>query len=123
MSPWNKLGAVCTLTVALGGSLYAQGTAKRTWTFDDEATGKIAQGFSNEVVDGKRTLIQNVDIPHSDGWHTIRVEMKGEHIACYYDGKKHLEADDSTFREPGKIGLWTKADAHTEFDDLTLAGR
>jgi hypothetical protein len=73
------------------------------------------------VVEGKRTLIQNVDIPHSDGWHTLRVTMTGDQIACYYDGKKYNEAKDSTFPAAGKIGLWSKADAQSQFDDLTLA--
>jgi hypothetical protein len=65
-------------------------------------------------------LIQNKDIPHTDGWHTLRVQMNGDHIECYYDGKKYLEARDTTFAEPGKIGLWSKADAQSQFDDLTL---
>ena len=73
------------------------------------------------VVGGKRTLIQNVDIAHSDGWHTLRVTMTGDQITCYYDGKKYLEAKDSTFPEAGKIGLWSKADAQSHFDDLVLA--
>lgn len=73
-----------------------------------------------KVVDGKRTLIQNADITHSDGWHTLRVTMTGDQIACYYDDKKYLDAKDDTFPEPGKIGLWSKADAQSHFDDLTL---
>jgi hypothetical protein len=73
------------------------------------------------VVGGKRTLIQNVDITHSEGWHTLRVTMTGDQITCYYDGKKYLESKDSTFPEAGKIGLWSKADAQSQFDDLTLA--
>ena len=74
-----------------------------------------------KVVDGKRTLIQNADITHSEGWHTLRVTMTGDQITCYYDGKKYLESKDSTFPEAGKIGLWSKADAQSQFDDLTLA--
>jgi hypothetical protein len=73
-----------------------------------------------KVVNGKRTLIQNADITHSSGWHTLRITMKGDQIACYYDGKKYLEVQDSTFPGSGKIGLWSKADAQSQFDDLTL---
>ena len=76
-----------------------------------------------KVVDGKRTLIQNADIAHSDGWHTLRVTMSGDQISCYYDGKKSVEGKDQTFAEGGKIGLWSKADAQSLFDDLTLEGR
>jgi hypothetical protein len=72
------------------------------------------------VAGGKRTLIKNVDITHSEGWHTLRVTMTGDQIACYYDGKRYLEAKDATFPGAGKIGLWSKADAQSQFDDLTL---
>jgi hypothetical protein len=46
--------------------------------------------------------------------------MSRDHVECFLDGKKLLEADDTTFPQAGKIGLWTKADAQTNFDDLTL---
>jgi hypothetical protein len=49
--------------------------------------------------------------------------MKGDHIACSYEGKEALEARDSTFPEAGKIGLWSKADAQSQFDELTLDSR
>jgi hypothetical protein len=76
-----------------------------------------------KVVDGKRSQpFQNADIKHHDGWTTLRVTMKGDHIACYYDGKKYLDVHDSTFPEAGKIGLWSKADARSQFDQLTLKG-
>jgi Domain of Unknown Function (DUF1080) len=75
-----------------------------------------------KVAEGKRTLFLNVDIPHTSGWHTLRVTMTGDHIQCYYDGKKTHDFKDSTFTGAGKIGLWSKADAQSQFDDLTLAG-
>jgi hypothetical protein len=49
--------------------------------------------------------------------------MTGDQMTCCYDGKKYLEAKDNTFPEPGKIGLWSKADAQSQFDDLSLQGR
>jgi hypothetical protein len=73
-----------------------------------------------KVVDGKRTMFQNADIAHTPGWHTLRVEMEGDHITCYYDDKKYLDVKNTTFTGPGKIGLWSKADAQSQFDDLTL---
>ena len=54
-------------------------------------------------------------------WHTLRVTMMGDHIQCYYDGKRFLDVKDSTFSDAGKVGLWTKADAQTYFDDLTVS--
>ncbi len=76
-----------------------------------------------KIVNGKRTLLQNADIAHTAGWHTLRVTMQGNHVQCSYDGKKYLDVKDATFPEAGKIGLWTKADAQSQFDDLTFVGR
>ena len=49
--------------------------------------------------------------------------MKGEQIECYYDGKKYLDVKDPTLKEAGRVGLWTKADAQSRFDDLTVSGQ
>jgi hypothetical protein len=73
-----------------------------------------------KVVDGKRSMLKGVPLPPTKGWHTLRVTMKGDHIECYYDGLKYLDVDDSTFTEAGKIGLWSKSDAQSHFDDLML---
>jgi hypothetical protein len=56
-------------------------------------------------------------------WHTIKVTMKGNQIECFLDGKKYVEAKDSTLREAGQVGLWSKADAQTSFDKLTIKGK
>jgi hypothetical protein len=48
--------------------------------------------------------------------------MKGDHLVGCYDGKKYLDVHDSTFPEAGTIGLWSKADARSQFDELTLKG-
>jgi hypothetical protein len=76
-----------------------------------------------KVVAGKRmqlaTTKDDVKVPSGE-WHTIKVSMKGEQIECFLDGKKYLEAKDDTFPEAGKVGLWSKADAQTYFDNLTI---
>jgi len=48
--------------------------------------------------------------------------MTGDQIACYLDGHKQLEAKDSTFKNAGQVGLWTKADAQTYFDNFKVSG-
>ena len=74
-----------------------------------------------KVVDGKRSQpFQNANVKHHDGWTVVRVTMKGDHIECYLDGQNYLDVHDSTFADHGKIGLWSKADARSQFDDLTL---
>jgi hypothetical protein len=75
-----------------------------------------------KVENGKRTTLKSADIKHTDGWHTLRVTMQGGYIECYYDGKKYLDAVDTALPEAGKLGLWTKADAQTCFDDLAVSG-
>ena len=76
-----------------------------------------------KVEKGRRIQLQSAGIKHSEGWHTLRVTMEGELIQCFYDGKKYLEINDPTFKDPGRIGLWTKADAQSHFDDLKVSGK
>ena len=73
-----------------------------------------------KVESGRRTQFGDASVKGDAAWHTMRVTMKGERIECFLDGKKHLDARDSTFKEAGMIGLWTKADAQTHFDDLSV---
>ena len=47
--------------------------------------------------------------------------MSGREILGNLDGKKFLVAEDSTFPDAGKIGLWSKSDAQSYFDDLTVS--
>jgi hypothetical protein len=55
----------------------------------------------------------------SQQWHEIKVEARSDEFKCYYDGQFKFSAKDATFRDAGKIGLWTKADSVIYFDDLT----
>jgi len=74
-----------------------------------------------KVVKGRRMQLASADVKAPAGkWHTIRVVQKGEHIQCYLNGKLQLDAKDETFTAAGKVGLWTKADAVTSFDKLTV---
>jgi hypothetical protein len=71
-----------------------------------------------KVVGGKRTQLatkEGVKAP-AGSWHTLAVKMTGDRVECYLNDKLHLETKDATFAEPGKVGLWTKADAQTHFD-------
>jgi hypothetical protein len=73
-----------------------------------------------KVVDGKRSQLATKEelIVEQGKWHTLSITMKGDAITCSLDGKKHLEVKDTTFTAAGKVGLWTKADANTYFDDF-----
>lgn len=72
------------------------------------------------VVKGVRHQLASVDqIVPIHQWHTLRVMAQGKQFQVYYDARPVLSAKDSTF-STGRIGLWTKSDAVTYFDDLQL---
>lgn len=74
-----------------------------------------------EVVDGRRQELASASVSLDSGqWHAMRVRMVGTRIECWLDGRALLQASDDTFFEAGRVGLWTKADARTAFDDLEL---
>jgi hypothetical protein len=77
-----------------------------------------------KVTDGKRSPeFQNADVKVKAGeWHTIKVKQAGDHIECFLDGKKYLDVKDASITKSGKVGLWTKADAQTSFDDFKVSG-
>lgn len=73
-----------------------------------------------KVVDGVRTQLASAKADPTPGWHAMRVTMKGDSIECLLDGKVRVSANDATFKDAGRFGLWTKADARTQFDDLSV---
>lgn len=76
------------------------------------------------VVAGKRQQFAGANFKiASDEWHELRVECVGNKISCYYDREMKIESTDDTFKEAGKIGLWTKADSVTYFDDLQVTAK
>ncbi len=76
------------------------------------------------VVNGRRSQFAGANLKVTSGeWHELRVEAAGNKITCYYDGNKKIEATDDTFKDAGKIGLWTKADSVTHFDDLKVTAK
>ena len=76
------------------------------------------------VMNGRRSQFAGANLKVTSGeWHELRVEAAGNKITCYYDGNKKIEATDDTFKDAGKVGLWTKADSVTYFDDLKATAR
>jgi hypothetical protein len=72
------------------------------------------------VVNGRRSQFAGANFKvSSQAWHEIKVEARGEEFKCYYDGQLKFTAKDGTFKDAGKVGLWTKADSVIYFDDLT----
>ncbi len=76
------------------------------------------------VVKGSRRQFAGANFKVTSGeWHELKVECVGNKIICYYDGAKKIEATDETFKDSGKIGLWTKADSVTYFDDVKVVAK
>ena len=68
---------------------------------------------------GRRITIKYVDAPVAkSAWHVLRVEFSGTHIAVSLDGKRYIELDDTHIGGAGAVGVWTKADSVTAFDDF-----
>jgi hypothetical protein len=76
------------------------------------------------VVKGSRRQFggQNIKVG-KNAWHSLKLEATGNHFVVTYDGNKFYDGTDDTFKEAGKVGLWTKADSVIEFDDFTVEGR
>jgi hypothetical protein len=66
-----------------------------------------------------RTYGKKAKVPKTE-WSTLRVSAKGNLFVVYLNGAKLYEVEDETFKEAGKVGLWTKADSVIYFDDLQI---
>ena len=62
-----------------------------------------------------------VQPPALGQWHTLRVVAVGDHIQASLDSQRLLDHRDARFRA-GQVGLWTKADSITAFDDFNVRG-
>ena len=75
-----------------------------------------------KVVNGKRIgspTKENIVIP-AGKWFQVTVRQTGNRIECLLDGKPYLDVKDDTFTEAGKVGLWSKADAVSNFDEVVI---
>ena len=101
------------------------------WRLQDANNYYIARANALEnnvtiyhTIKGKRTEKKRTNTNVASGaWHTLRVDFRRNHFTVTFDEKKSLEWDDNTFKDAGKIGVWTKADSVTAFDDFTYASK
>jgi hypothetical protein len=56
-------------------------------------------------------------------WNELKVTFKGSLMTVFFNGTQLFEVEDDTFQEAGKVGLWTKADSVSYFDDFRLSSR
>ena len=71
---------------------------------------------------GRRQIASaSVKPPALGQWHTVRLVAQGDHMQAWLDGTLYLDHRDSRFKA-GRVGLWTKTDSVTAFDDLSIRG-
>jgi predicted peroxiredoxin len=76
------------------------------------------------TIKGSRVAFKNVNTKVASAtWHTLRVDFVGNKFTVTFDGKKIIEATDDSFSNAGKVGVWTKADSVTLFDDFTCGNK
>ncbi len=76
-----------------------------------------------KVMNGSRSLLASTNLKLQPGWHTMTVRQAGEYFEGSIDGKRVLKARDSSIAHAGGVGVWTKADAATSFDDLVVEAK
>lgn len=106
------------------------------WRYQDENSYYIVRANAREdnvvlykVQNGKRTDLplkgagrtygMESEVPGGQ-WSTLRVVANGPSFEVFLNGTKLYDVEDTTFRQAGKVGVWTKADSVTQFDDLTV---
>lgn len=88
---------------------------------DNVVLYKVENGERSDLpVKGEgRTYGKKAEVPAAQ-WSTLRVVANGPRFEVYFNGSKLYEVEDGTFTHAGKVGVWTKADSVTQFDDLAV---
>jgi hypothetical protein len=109
------------------------------WRFKDANNYYVVRANALEgnvvlykTVNGKRSSLQvkgrmfgygiDTDVPKGK-WSTLRVEFVGDLFTVFYAGKKLFQVQDVTFADEGAVGVWTKADSVTLFDDFSYGSK
>ena len=75
------------------------------------------------VKDGKRRQLASWSgRVAASAWHEYVVEVRGDHVQIFWNGAKVLDHRDASFPDAGRVGVWTKADSVTYYDDLRVEG-
>lgn len=112
---------------ALSGRQDQAGGVVWRWKDGDNYYVARANALENNVSlyyteKGRRITLKYVDAPVPRGvWHMLRVDFDDQHIRVALNGKTYIELDDRHITGAGAVGLWTKADSVTAFDDFSYA--
>lgn len=97
------------------------------WRWKDNANYYVARANALEdnvslyyTTNGRRTTIKYVNAPVPKGvWHVLRVEFSAASIKVSLNGKVYIDVTDKRITGEGAVGVWTKADSDTAFDDFS----
>ena len=98
------------------------------WKDGDNYYVARANALENNVslyytANGRRNELKYVNAPvPGNTWHKLRVEFSGKKMRVILDGKQYIEMDDGHIAGAGAVGVWTKADSVTLFDDFGYGG-
>jgi hypothetical protein len=112
----------------IGGRADQAGGVVWRWKDGDNYYVARANALENNVSlyyteRGRRITIKYVDAPvPRNTWHLLRVDYRGTRIRVALDGKVYIELDDGHIAGAGAVGVWTKADSVTVFDDFSYGG-
>ena len=95
----------------------------RANALEDNVVLYKVEGGKRSSLAPKGTPAKTYGVKHkvpSQTWSTLAVSFQGNLFTVFFNGQKLFEVVDDTFKEPGKVGLWTKADSVTHFDDFEI---
>jgi hypothetical protein len=129
--PWCALKAVSTTDgyvevkfKALSGRIDQAGGVMWRWKDGNNYYIARANALENNIslyytAKGRRNTIKYVDAPVAKNtWHTLRVDFAGTSIKVSLNGKTYIDLQDKNITGAGAVGMWTKADSVTAFDDF-----
>jgi hypothetical protein len=101
------------------------------WRWKDGDNYYVARGNALEnnvsiyyTEKGTRKTIKYVDAPvKKNEWNKLRVEFTGKHFRVFLNGKSYIDLEDDHIQGQGAVGVWTKADSVTAFDDFEYGAK
>ena len=110
------------------------------WRYRDEKNYYVVRADAREknvvlykVEDGRRIPLAPRGRPANaykvkhrvtpDGWGILKVTFKGPLFSVYYDHRRIFQVDDRTFGQPGRVGLWARADSAAYFDNFRVVSK
>lgn len=78
--------------------------------------------------DGQRTTIEYVNVPSDlpvkkKVWQDLRVDFQGNHFTVSFEGRTIVDVRDDHISGSGSVGVWTKEDSTTFFDNFSFSGK